>query len=136
MHWLTHIVAFLIGTATGAAGGYFASRFTDIRRAKEARSASHRQFCEVKAMMPELITEMRDDFNKPELATIREFVVLPNRRAIFNSNQKRFVYFEDAHDDLCGKVAILENHGYIQDVTPGNTSIYRMTEEFVNAVRK
>jgi hypothetical protein len=133
---LTHVIAFIIGTAAGAAGGYFASRFTDVRRAKESQSALEQQFREVELMMPDLIAEMREDFRDPELRTIRELVVLPNQRVIFNSKQKRFAYFEDSHDDLSGKMAVLENHGYIVDVTPGNTPIYRLTEEFVVAVRK
>jgi hypothetical protein len=43
----------------------------------------------------------------------------------------RFKYFLEDHDDLANQVTILQNLGYVVDVTPGNTPIYPMSEEFV-----
>jgi len=34
-----------------------------------------------------------------------------------------------------GNVAVLENHDFIYDVTPGNTPIYRITEEWWELVK-
>ena len=42
-------------------------------------------------------------------------------------------HLED-HDNLCGQIDILENQGYLTDVTPKNTPIYRMSEEFVRHI--
>ncbi len=134
--WLTHIISFLAGTATGAAGSYFATKYTDRRREKEGKKKVKNTFQKIQKIMPELIQEMKNDFSNPELITIRELAILPNERVVFNSGQRRFVYYEEKHSDLRGKISILENHGFIYDVTPGNTSIYRLTEEFFELVKK
>lgn len=86
-------------------------------------------------MMPEFIAEMRADFSNPDWSTVRELIVLPSSGVTFSSNQKRFRYHENEHDDLLGKIAVLQNHGYIFDITEGNVPIYRITEEFLTAVK-
>lgn len=134
--WGTHLISFLFGTATGAAGSYFATKYTDKRREKEGEKKVKSTFQKVQEIMPDLIQEMKTDFSNPELTTIRELAILPNKRVIFNSGQRRFVYYEDQHNDLKGKVAILENHNFVYDMTPGNTPIYRITEEFWDLVKK
>jgi len=130
--WVSHAVAFLLGTATGAAGKYFADKYTDKRRKSEAVSERRRSFRAVRDLMPRLIGEMREDVTSSENRTLRELVVLPNRQVLFTSGgQRRFTYYEDEHEDLRDKVTMLENLGYLLDVTPGNTPIYRMNEHFV-----
>jgi hypothetical protein len=59
-------------------------------------------------------------------------VVLPNDRVSFWSDKKRFYYFEEKHPDLKIQIDLLQNQGHIIDVTPKNTPIFRMTEEFVD----
>ena len=81
--------------------------------------------------MPELIAEMAKDLTEPENSTVREFFVAPSARVTINSRQTRLIYYEDQHSDLMGKVAILENEGFVTDVTTGTIPIYRMTEDFV-----
>lgn len=84
--------------------------------------------------MPALIEEMKADLQQPEHEFIREFFVVPNRNVVLNSQQPRLVYFEDEHENLMGKIQVLEGQGLLIDVTPGNTPMYRMTEEFVRAL--
>jgi hypothetical protein len=120
----------VIGVATGAAGNYFASKYTDRRRDSEKGTKAKHSFMNVKRQMPDLVSEMKMDFTKKGNSSIREFVVLPNSRVLFNSQQPRFAYFESDHENLLGKIAILENHGYIRDVTVSNAPIFRITEEF------
>jgi hypothetical protein len=134
--WGTHLITFLAGTATGAAGSYFASKYTDKRREKEKKKKTISKFKKIKELMPDLIQEMKEDFNNPDLSSVREFVVLPNNRVLFNSTQKRFAYFEDQHKDLRGNISVLENNEFIFDVTPGNAPIFRITEEFWELVKK
>ena len=134
--WSSHLISFLLGTATGAVGSYFATKYTDKRREKEGEKKIQSTFRKVQEMMPDLIQEMKVDYNNPELTSVREIAILPNNRVIFNSDRPRFVYYEDQHNNLKGKVAILENHNFLYDVTPGNTPIYRITEEFWELVRK
>ena len=134
--WGTHIIIFLFGTATGAAGSYFATKYTDRRREKEGENKVKSTFQKVQEIMPALIQEMKNDFNNPEFISIREFAILPNDRVIFNSGQPRFIYYEEQNNDLKGKVSILENYSFVYDVTSGNAPIYRITEEFWDLVKK
>ena len=86
--------------------------------------------------MPGLIKEMKEDFLKHEKSSIREFAIVPNKRVIFNSQQPRFIYYEDEHQNLKGKISVLENLGFIVDVTVSNAPIFRITEEFWTLVLK
>ena len=134
--WGSNLISFLVGTATGAAGSYFATKYTDKRREKEGDKQLQNAFQKIKRIMPDLIKEMKVDFNNPGSISVREFAILPNKRVCFNSRQPRFIYYEEQHNDLKGKSAILENHNFVYDVTPGNTPIYRITEEFWELVKK
>ena len=134
--WGKHLISFLLGTATGATGSYFATKYTDRRREKEDEKNIKSTFLKIQEIMPDLIQEMKNDFNNPKLISVREFAILPNNKVIFTSGQPRFVYFEEQYTDLKGKVSILENHGFVSGVTLGNTPIYRITEEFWDLVKK
>lgn len=134
--WGAYLVTYLIGVATGAGANYFANKYTDRRHDKEEIKKEAENFTKVKNQMPELIAEMKQDFTNEENSSIREFVLLPSNKVIFNSDQPRFSYFETEHPNLQGKIAVLENYGYIRDVTVGNAPIYRMTEEFWELVLK
>ena len=63
--WLTHLISFLFGTATGASGSYFATKYTDKRRKNEERNKLKSIFKEIQGIMPELVREMKNDFNDP-----------------------------------------------------------------------
>ena len=135
--WATHLITFLIGTATGAAGNYFANKYTDQRRDKEAKKKEIDSIQKIIRIMPELIQEMKKDFNAPEYIAVRELVLLPNKKVAFNGGGiKRFIYYEDEHTDLRGKISILENYDFLTDITPGNAPIFRISEKFWNTVRK
>ena len=92
-------------------------------------------FLNLAQQMPELIEQMKDDLSKPEFMVIREFFILPNDRVPFNPDEKRYLcYYEEQHENLMHKVKLLENHGFVYDITPNNAPKYRMTEEFVDCV--
>jgi arsenate reductase-like glutaredoxin family protein len=100
-------------------------------------SASEKKFRKVQNMMPELITEFKTDLSTEDNKLIREFFVLPNKKVLLGGSEKpRLVYYEEEHKGLRNKIDILENEGFLIDVTPGNTPIYRMTEEFVELIIK
>jgi hypothetical protein len=86
-----YLITFLLGTAVGAAGQYFASRFTDQRRAQEARKTARSTFEQVRAAMPELIAEMKADLCKDGLGSVREFFVV-SKHAVLNTRETRFSY--------------------------------------------
>ncbi|MCA9037678.1 MAG: CHAT domain-containing protein [Planctomycetaceae bacterium] len=94
------------------------------------------QFKEILRQMPELIAEMKADLESDDGEFVREFFVMSKKVTLGGSSKPRFAYYLEDHGNLKGKIDILENYGFLIDVTPGNTSIYRMTEEFVSHVRK
>ena len=132
--WGTYILTFLLGAATGAAGNYLALKYTDRRRDSEESKKENNTFKKIIVQMPELIAEMKADFSKKENSFVREFFILPHDKIPCNSQEPRFAYYENQHQDLKGKMSILENRGYIIDVSISDTPIYRLTEEFWDLV--
>jgi hypothetical protein len=90
-------------------------------------------FLKVKASMPELIAEMKEDLSREGDEVIREFFIVSKRWALTVGDPSFIYYFED-HPNLQGKLHILENYGFVIDVTPGNAKKYRMTEEFIELI--
>ena len=112
-------------------------KFPDQHHQHNFVSASEKKFKKVKNMMPELITEFKTDLSTEDNKLIREFFVLPNNKVCLGGSEKpRFIYYEEEHKGLRNKIDILENQGFLIDVTPGNAPIYRMTEEFVELIIK
>lgn len=137
MDFVSTGVAFLVGVAVGAAGQYFADKYTDTRRAQEHRTDSVQRFQEVAATMPKLIEEMATDFQRGSADHVREFILLPSEGVTYNSGgHEVFSYYETQHANLSGQVVILENNGYVTDITSGNTPTFRASEDFVNHLRK
>lgn len=104
--------------------------------ARQLQNQASPSFRQIKEQMPALIAEMKKDLEEENGKFVREFFVMSRRHVLGGSEKPRFIYYEEDHDNLRGKIDILENHGYLADVTPGNTPIYRMSEEFVNLVRE
>ena len=73
---MDNLISFLSGIIIGATGSYFGNKYTDRRREQEAKSKEKQQFLEVVGMMPDLISEMKNDLSKPEQKLIREFFSL------------------------------------------------------------
>lgn len=132
------LIGFLVGTATGAAGTYFANKYTDRRREQESATDVRKQFLDIKKQMPDLLAEMKSDLAKDHTTSyVREFFVLQSRGIRLGGSEKpRFIYYESEHDNLRGKLDILGNVGYIKDVTPKSTPIFRMSEGFVELLMK
>jgi len=135
--WMSSIIGFFLGTITGAAGKYFADQFTDRRRQYESSEQRTREFLSLKKQMPELITEIKTDLSKQDHRLTREFFVLEDRKVHLGGSEKpRLVYYEEDHKDLRCKIDLLENQGFLVDVTIGNAPIYRMSEELVELINK
>lgn len=132
----TDLAAFLIGVATGAAGQYFADKYTDQRRRHDESQSSARLFRDVAQQMPKLIAEMAADVQGAQGTYVRNFVLLPSKTAHYSSGREQvFGYYETEHRNLRGQFAILENSGYVFDVTSGNAPTFRASEEFVQRLR-
>lgn len=134
MSVVSYCATFLLGVATGAAGTYFADKFTDQRRSSERNRERMKNFLDVRSQMPELIAEMKDDLSSDELKLCREFFVESKNILISSKTKKRFIYFKEDHDSILEKAALLESYDFVDDITTGNVKLYRMTEEFVKFV--
>ena len=102
--FVSHGIAFLVGTATGAAGAYFAEKFTDRRREKEGQRKEEERFLEVAAMMPDLVTEMRQGLSQHP--NFRDFFVIDKGLQLWASKNS-FVYSECDGNDYLSKVRIV-----------------------------
>lgn len=109
------------------------SGYEAVRQPPDRESPS---FLQVKEQMPALIAEMKQDLESDRGKFVREFFAMSKRHVLGGSTKHRFVYYEEDHDNLRGQIDILENHGFVVDVTPKSVPIYRMSEDFVNLVLK
>ena len=94
-------------------------------------SDSESRFSKLYELMPALLVEMKVDLTNDETSLIKEFCVLNSDGNVFHGEKKRFVYYKVEHDDLLNKLDLLEEYGFIDDLTVNNTPIYCMTEEFI-----
>ena len=130
------LITVLVGAASGAAGGYLSSKYTDKRQEKEANTREIKKFKKVASEMPDLLREMKEDLSNQGTKFIREFVISPNAEVGFGALNKCLVYYENQHELLKSKIDILENHGYLYDVSETSLQKYRFTEEFVELVHE
>jgi len=80
--------------------------------------------------MVAFIDELRSDLvDHPKQ---RDLFVVPNRNVMLNTGgETTLVYYRSEHPELMASIRILENHGYVRDVTDRNVPRYRLSEEFV-----
>jgi len=131
---ISEIMAFLIGVASGAGGKYFADKYTDQRKEKEAASREKRKFRDLRKVMPELFYEIKEDIVGDKNGLVKEFMVIPNERLTVTSSKPRFIYYEEQHQDLRNKLSLLLDAGFLEDVSVTNTPIFRMSDKFVELV--
>lgn len=128
----SHLIAFVVGVASGVLGSFVSSSMTDRRRIRDRERDDSKRFSAVREQMPELLGDMRADLGSGDGRVLRDFYVLPSFGVSFNTGGKRtLTYAEDKYPDLRAKLSVLENHGYIRDVTHSNVPSFRMSEEFV-----
>jgi hypothetical protein len=88
-------------------------------------------FQKVKMSMPDLVSEMKADLSREGGEFVREFWLASRKWTMNWGRTKRFAYYYEDHDNLDGKIQILENYGFVFMTKSGMAKIYRMTEEFV-----
>jgi hypothetical protein len=132
----SHLAVFLGGAAVGAAGTYLADRFTDQRRKSEAESVDKARFKKLQIQMPEFFAELRTDLAANPNLAIREFVVLPDERVVFNHDHPRFAYYESKYAVAKNFAAMLVEAGYVEVVFSSDTPIFRLREVFVSRLQE
>jgi hypothetical protein len=130
---LEHAVRMLIQV------GWIRETAPDLYQVTHAGYEAHRRlrgqrresFRAVEQQMPTLIAKMREDLRSEGGESIREFLIMSKDDVLGGSTKPRFVYYEEDHGNLRGKIDVLANRGYVVDVTSKNVLVYRMTDEFV-----
>jgi len=133
---LEHAVDMLVrvGWLRKTEDGLYHVTYSGFQAVRRLKGHNQPNFAKAREQMPALITEMRKDLQGEDGQFVREFFVMSKRHCLGGSEKPRFIYYEEDHDNLRGKIDVLENLGYLVDVTPGNVPIYRMSEEFVRHV--
>ncbi len=81
--------------------------------------------------MPALITDIKKDLSKEGNNLIRELFIMSDHWQL-NPANLCFVYYFEEHENLQGKMHVLENYRFVIDITSTNVKKYRLTEEFVD----
>ncbi len=124
----TYIGILLIGIFVGMAGEYFALLFTDQRKKQEYKKKLDKKYKDIEEKMPELINEMKEDLSLHPL--VREFIL---NRGLYNSDPNNLIFnysFSD-HEYLKNKVIILEEYGFVKEITYNNVDRYMFLQEFI-----
>ena len=131
MKIFSHFTAFIVGVFAGILINYYSAKLTDRRRNNESIKEQKEKFLSVKAQMTELISDMKENLLKPGLRMHRTFYILSSTEVTLNIKGPAIIYYESKNTSLTEKISVLENNGYITDITVGKTPKYKMSEEFV-----
>lgn len=88
-----------------------------------------RSFERLEKMVPDLVAEMRDDLGKNPFT--RELIAFSKRWSYGGQDRPFFSYFHEDHDELLGKLKVMENYGAVVDIKFNDVYRYEMTEDFV-----
>jgi len=127
------LVGFLTGTATGAAGSYFAIKYTEKRQLKEAKHSLLKKLKNLEKQMPQFFSEVREDYKNPENALKRDFYIL--RKGNVLNVKGCLVYYHDDHPDLEDVLALLESEGFVFDITETNVPKYQFSNKFIDFIK-
>lgn len=133
---VSHLAAFLIGAAVGAAGHYFGEKYTDRRRKQEEKSEEDRAFRRLAERMPDLFQAMQADLAIDSADIVREFFVLSTPGVTLGFARPHFRYNESEIENLREKVEFLVNGGFVAIIRGTGAPKYRLEEHFVERLRK
>lgn len=130
---ITHAAVYILGIGTAVFASYLSSWLNDNRKSKSNKKKRKKELNSLMVSIPELLKEMRQDFNA---SSKREFIVLPSKGVVYNSNSQNICYYESEHSDLKHKLHVLRNLDLIEDITYNNTPRFKITEEFYEHLNK
>lgn len=126
--WLTHIATFLLGGVVGVIGAQWLAGRGDTRDPGKSLRRLYKA-------SPRFFEVIREDLDRPEFRNVREFAILESSAETFVSEDLRFVYYEEDIPDVRSIAESLENGGFADEVTRGKTPIFRLRENFIEALK-
>ena len=123
-----------MGTATGAAGSYYATKYTEKRQRKEAKAAFVETLTDIERQAPKFFDEVREDYQNPENVLKREFYVL-KKGTHLNAKGTFLVYYRDDHPNINDILKFLESEGMVWETTQTNATKYQFSNEFIKYIR-
>jgi len=127
-------VGFVVGAITVAAGHYFGEKYTDKRRTNEFSTSLDKEWKDIEKRFPEIIAEMKVFAKDAKYSHIRNFFLHSSKTSV-NSPNPAFSFYTDVFPDIFALTAHLEDLGYIVDITPGNTPMFRMKENLIDKLK-
>ncbi|PKG73494.1 hypothetical protein CXF86_17445 [Shewanella sp. GutCb] len=126
-------VGFLIGTATGACGNYFAAKYTDNRKLKEHRVNQNEVFKSLCIDHPTLLKEMKTDLEDPKEVFQRDFSVA-SKKYSYGGFHEGYIYYEEEHNELINILKLMSSKNCIVRLSSaggsGTAPRYRFSEWF------
>lgn len=111
----------------------------DKQKKEEARQAAFRakltRFKDVYFLMPEFIKALWKDLSNPQKKLVRDFFIV-SKGIAFEGGSGAFIYYTEDIPGLEAKVGVLQDNGYVADVTPYNVKKYHMSEELVELIQQ
>lgn len=89
-----------------------------------------RSFQRLEARMPELMTEMRNDLARSPF--VRRLVALSRKHVYVGGSRPEFVYYNEDHKDLIGKLQVCEKYGATVEIQLNRVPRWEFTEDFVD----
>jgi hypothetical protein len=129
---VSHALAFLVGAGAGAVSAYLADKYTDKRRARDQLQSAARLWRDIEQRFPGVIAEMRTDFSSEEGKNVRVMFVTPKGTVMGFLSEPAFIWHPEDHPDLIPAIRHLERHGFVADVTKGDTLRFRVHEELID----
>ncbi|WP_306547214.1 hypothetical protein [Desulfobulbus sp.] len=101
---------------------------------KEQKSYKYEQkrFVEICEQMPDFIDEVKEALSLQPNNLVRDFFVILEWQCLNAENC--FVFKDNGINNYLHKVQLLVDSGYVTDITPSNAKMFRMKEQFVDAL--
>lgn len=90
-------------------------------------------FHKIRASMPTLIEEIKQDLTRPGQENIREFIIIRKSWTV-NLSTPCFIYYLDDHENLLADLQVLENYGFIYNISSTKLVRYKFSEDFVSFI--
>jgi hypothetical protein len=133
LNWLPIAISFVTGNVTGLVVKYYGDKWTDRRKRLELESDLKQKFQSANRAIPSLIVKIREALK--ENSCTREFILVDNIWDEGGDSTGRPWLFCAEPEDILARMVILENLGFVSNLSNAYQNKYRMTEEFAALIQ-